>query len=77
MAVRCCAHSQSIAEQGETHFSGESMGMLQKTSSSAALLGGESAPGTLAEGPAACGEPSEARWVVTLHMAQLLANNPC
>ena len=61
VAVRCCAHSQSIAEQGDSHRSGEggSIGMLQKSSSSGARVG----EGSATESPAACEEPSAARWV--------------
>ena len=61
VAVRGRAHSQSIAEQGDSHRSGEggSIGMLQNSSSSGLRVG----EGSATESPAACEEPSAARWV--------------
>ena len=62
MAVRCFAHSQSIAEQGDSQRSGEggsSIGMLQKISSS----GGRVGEGPATGGSDASDEPSVAPWV--------------
>ena len=62
VAVTCFAHSQSIAEQGDSQRSGEggsSIGMLQKISSS----GGRVGEGCSTGSSAASDEPSAAPWV--------------
>ena len=62
VAGTCFAHSQSIAEQGDSQRSGEggsSIGMLQKISSS----GGRVGEGPATGGSDASDEPSVAPWV--------------
>ena len=71
VAGTCFAHSQSIAEQGDSQRSGEggsSIGMLQKISSS----GGRVGEGPATGGSVASDEPSAAPWVPPGDISQVL-----
>ena len=74
VAVRGRAHSQSIAEQGDSHRSGEggSMGMLQNRSMSGARVG----EGSASESPATREEPSGARWLTPGDIRRAVARCP-
>ena len=74
VAVRGRAHSQSIAEQGDSHRSGEggSMGMLQKRSMSGARVG----EGSASESPATRKETSGARWLTPGDIRRAVARCP-
>ena len=74
VAVRGRAHSQSIAEQGDSHRSGEggSMRMLQNRSMSGARVG----EGSASESPATREEPSGARWLTPGDIRRAVARCP-